>query len=308
MSDWRSLVEEIRSDSRSGATALLRRAAVALELAVEAAEAEGRALRGELRQAARAVASVRPAMGAMCRLASVALAALDKAATDTDAAARVRAALGRFTRRVERDAPWIAARASGLLQEREVVVTISASSLVERTLVAAAAKGRTAVAVCLESRPALEGVPLAARLAAAGLEVTVVSDAAGARVVARAQLVLVGADTLSPSGVIHKMGTLGLALAARHYGVPIHALCGQEKWLPAPLLGALADAGPPGELLPDSAPGLEADNRYFDQTPLELIDGVVGPRHIYPGAAVAALTRRVAIHPALADLLEPTQE
>ena len=62
---------------------------------------------------------------------------------------------------------------------RKSRLTISASSLVERAILAAAGAGRGPRIVCLESRPALEGVALAGRLAAAGLRVTLVTDAAG---------------------------------------------------------------------------------------------------------------------------------
>ena len=290
MSDWRAIVEEIRRDNRSGATALLGRAADALTLAAATASLT------ELADAARSVAAVRPAMGALCRLASVALAAAEDASSARAAGPAVR----RFMRRVEGQAPAIAERAAGLIRPGDVALTISASSLVERALRAATPRR----VICLESRPANEGVALATRLSAAGLDVTLVSDAAGPSAAAQADLVLLGGDTLSPSGLIHKIGTLGLALAARHHGVPVYALCGREKRLPAPLRGALADGGPPEELLADAPPGLAVTNPYFDLTSLDLIKGVVGPTAILPGADAGRRARRVAVHPSLGDLLD----
>jgi translation initiation factor eIF-2B subunit delta len=303
MSDWQVAVVEIRNDNRSGATALLRRAASALELAVDAHPEAGTTGPGELARAARAVATVRPAMGALCRLAGVALAAAE-GAPPAEAAPRSIAAIRRFMRRVEREASAIADRAAGLLGPGDLVVTISASSLVERAVLAAAAEGRAPRVVCLESCPAREGAALAARLAAADLPVTLVSDAAGASAVGRARLVLLGGDTLSPAGLVHKVGTLGLALAARHGGALVYALCGREKWLPAPLRGALGDGGPPEEILSGRPSRLAVANPYFDRTPLELVDGVVDSRSILPAAVAARLARRIRVHPALRDLLD----
>ena len=301
MSDWRVAVELIRGDNRSGASALLRQAADALALAADNLPQAGPGWRAELEGAARAVASVRPAIGALCRLAGAALAAAEGAATRDVASVEVRRAVRGFARRVEHEAPAIAARAARLIRPGDVVVTISASSLVERALLAAASVGHV---VCLESRPACEGAALAGHLAAAGLDVTLVSDAAGPRMVARARLVLLGGDTLAPAGLVHKVGTFGLALAARHCGAEVHALVGREKWLPAPLLGALDDGGPPEELLAGRLAGLAVANPYFDLTPLRLLDGIVGPTTTWTAATVGRRAGRVVVYLTLRDLLE----
>jgi translation initiation factor 2B subunit (eIF-2B alpha/beta/delta family) len=191
------------------------------------------------------------------------------------------------------------------------VLTISASSLVERAILAAA-QGRSLAVVCLESRPAGEGVALAERLAAAGCRITLAVDAAGPRLVAEAGAVLLGCDTLTPAGLVHKVGTLGLALAARRFGVPVYALTGPEKLLPRPVRGALADGGPPDEPFATSPagsstgarPDLTVANPYFDLTPLDLLTGVVLPDVVLDPAEAGRRAAGRKVHPALADLLE----
>jgi translation initiation factor 2B subunit (eIF-2B alpha/beta/delta family) len=301
---WRAVLAEIRHDNRAGATALLGRAADVLALAAGALPLLGPGWRQELTAASRELAAVRPALGAIYRLAGLALGAAERAETPAEARAGLTRTAGRFVGRVARQAPAIADRAAGLLPPEATVVTISASSLVERALLAAARAGRPPRVVCLESRPALEGRALAARLAAAGVSVRLLSDAAGPAMAGRADLVLLGGDTLAPAGLIHKVGTLGLVLAAGQRGVPVYALCGSEKWLPAPLRGALDDGGPAVEIWPDPAPGVTVGNPYFDQTPLALLAGLVGPTRLYGPAEAARLARRVRLHPALRDLLD----
>jgi translation initiation factor 2B subunit (eIF-2B alpha/beta/delta family) len=288
---WQSAVESIRLDNRSGASALLRRAADALRRAAATGRPE------QAIEAARMVARARPAMGALCRLASATLVGIDTG-VGPDA---VREAIDDFMAGVEASGAATVDHMARLIGSTDVVVTLSASSLVERTIMRARRVGRV---ICLESRPACEGVDLAGRLAQAGVPTTLVSDAAGPSVVAHASLVLLGGDTLAPAGLVHKVGTLGLALAARRPGIRVYALCGEEKWLPALLRGALDDGGPPQELVPDPAAGLSVENPYFDLTPLELLDGIVGSDGVVDPSEAGRRAEAITIHEQLRGLLD----
>lgn len=111
------------------------------------------------------------------------------------------------------------------------------------------------VIVC-ESRPLCEGVVMAQRLAAAGLQVTLITDAQAGAFVEEADLVLLGADAVTPAGVVNKVGSKLLALAAKAAGVPVVAVTDSLKVTPGPvaqvalpntvlqvrLVGSIADA------------------------------------------------------------------
>jgi translation initiation factor eIF-2B subunit delta len=288
--DAAAILDEIRRDNRSGATALLRRAGDALRCAAD------------IHETARAVASVRPPFGGLVTLASAALHALDAASDPSDARRRISEAVDVLLARATADADDVVRQAARALPLSHVL-TISASSLVERTILAAVATTPLA-AICLESRPAREGAALAERLAEAGCTVTLAVDAAGPALVAEASAVLLGCDTLAPGGLVHKIGTFGLALAARQFGVPVYALAGPEKLLPALVRGALADGGPPEEIVWARPPALAVSNRYFDLTPLDLLTGVVPPDGILDPAEAGRRAAARPVHPALADLLE----
>ena len=79
-----------------------------------------------------------------------------------------------------------------------------------------------------ETRPLLQGARLTAfELMAAGLDVTLICDGAAASVMARGwvRAVLVGCDRVAANGdVANKIGTSGLAVLARHYGIPFYVL------------------------------------------------------------------------------------
>src|SRR5262249_40735107 len=159
--------------------------------------------------------------------------------------------------------------------------------------------GRAFRVLCLEARPRREGAALAARLAGAGIATELWVDAAAARCVGTASVVFVGADTIAPCGLIHKIGTLGRALAARERGVPVYALAGPEKLLPGPVAGALTQRRPGREVLRGAPGGLAVANYYFDLTPLELLAGAVVGAEVLTPAAVARATAAIGIPPAL---------
>jgi methylthioribose-1-phosphate isomerase len=77
-----------------------------------------------------------------------------------------------------------------------------------------------------ETRPLLQGARLTSwELARAGVPVTVIADNMAASVLAKGevQAVIVGADRIAANGdVANKIGTLGVAIIARAYGVPLY--------------------------------------------------------------------------------------
>lgn len=77
-----------------------------------------------------------------------------------------------------------------------------------------------------ETRPLLQGTRLTAyELAAAGADVTLQCDnmAASAMAEGLVDMVITGADRIAANGdVANKIGTLGLAVMAKHYGIPFY--------------------------------------------------------------------------------------
>lgn len=77
-----------------------------------------------------------------------------------------------------------------------------------------------------ETRPLLQGARLTAwELAAHGVPVTVICDSVAATVMGRREVdaVIVGADRIAANGdVANKIGTLNLAILAKHFGIPFY--------------------------------------------------------------------------------------
>ncbi|MDX2193763.1 MAG: S-methyl-5-thioribose-1-phosphate isomerase [Gemmatimonadales bacterium] len=162
---------------------------------------------------------------------------------------------------------------------------------------AARAAGRTVRVIADETRPLLQGSRLTAwELARAGIDVTVITDGMAASRLARGDVacVLVGADRVAANGdVANKIGTYGVALAARAAGVPFVVA------LPA---STIDPATPNGAAIPieerhaaeiAAAPGARVWNPAFDVTPASLVTAYLTDRgRIAPAdwpAFVAAL-------------------
>ncbi len=126
--------------------------------------------------------------------------------------------------------------------------------------------------IVTESRPLEEGRRLVERLSAWNVPTTYITDAQMGLFVARADGVLVGADSLLADGsAINKVGTALLALAARECGVPFYVCCESFKRRdaddPPPELEEMS----PAELNAPNWPGVTVRNVYFDITPARLM-------------------------------------
>lgn len=137
-----------------------------------------------------------------------------------------------------------------------------------------------------ETRPLMQGSRLTAwELAQAGVPYRVQPDSAAAAAMARGLVdcVLVGADRIAANGdVANKIGTYGLAIAARHHNVPLVVVAPSstiDSTLPT---GAEIDIE---ERAPDelrtyggttiTPPDADVFNPAFDVTPAGLISAVV---------------------------------
>ena len=101
-----------------------------------------------------------------------------------------------------------------------------------------------------------------------------ITDAQAGMFVARADMVVVGADAILADGaLVNKVGTYLIALAARDAGVPLY-VCGESfKCTDLHSGEAILEAKSGSELRPPPVPGIKAHNLYFDLTPAELITG-----------------------------------
>lgn len=150
-----------------------------------------------------------------------------------------------------------------------------------------------------ETRPLLQGGRLTAwELRKLGIPATLVTDSMAALLLrdGKVQRVLVGSDRVAANGdFANKVGTYGLAVQARHHGVPFH---------PVAPCSTVDLACPDGAAIPieerDAAEvrgfgslrwapeGMPAWNPSFDVTPVDLVTSLVLDRGVFTAAELKA--------------------
>lgn len=137
-----------------------------------------------------------------------------------------------------------------------------------------------------ETRPLLQGSRLTAwELGRAGVDVTVIADNTAGALMSRERpdLVMVGADRIAANGdVANKVGTYGLAVLARHHGVPFYVLAptstvdlATPTGSDIPIEHRSADEVRRGFGRPTAPPDSRVWSPAFDVTPAELVAGIV---------------------------------
>jgi translation initiation factor eIF-2B subunit delta len=158
----------------------------------------------------------------------------------------------------------------------DAVLTISWSS----TVVNAIRLRRPADVICMRSDPGGEGARTASALSGWTSAVVLEDEDALERVPAAA--VLVGADAVTPDGLVNKVKTRALAEAARARNVPAYAAVGQAKFVAVPL-------------------PLEAS---LEATPIELFTSVATPAGMLRPQEAAEAARLAPLSERLLPLLD----
>lgn len=172
---------------------------------------------------------------------------------------------------------------------------------------AGVAEGRIARVYAGETRPWNQGARLTVwELLQDGIEAVLIADSAAAHLMSTGavQWVIVGADRITGNGdVANKIGTLALALAARHFGVRFMVVAPSSTVDLATPNGAAIEIEErdPAELLshrgePVVAPGVRAWNPVFDVTPAELVSCLVTERGVIERPDAARLHAAFTTH------------
>lgn len=143
-----------------------------------------------------------------------------------------------------------------------------------------------------ETRPLCQGSRLTAwELQKAGLDVTVICDNMAASMMAKGKidLVIVGTDRVAANGdVANKIGTLGVAVLAKHFGIPFYVACPSSTFDPGTEKGddIVIEQRGADEVCHfgdrRTAPiGISVENPAFDVTPNKLVTGIITEKGIF---------------------------
>jgi methylthioribose-1-phosphate isomerase len=135
----------------------------------------------------------------------------------------------------------------------------------------------------------------------AGIEVVVITDSMAAQVMreGRVQMVITGADRIAANGdTANKIGTYGLAIAARWHGIPFYVAAPYSTFdLSVPCGERIPIEQRDGQEIANgfgraTAPaGVRIYNPAFDVTPAELITAIVTDRGIIQPVSEQAIRK-----------------
>jgi translation initiation factor 2B subunit (eIF-2B alpha/beta/delta family) len=205
-------VERVANDDSHGASWLAREAVEAVAEAIELGE--------DPIEVGRKLVQARPAMGA---IAGALGRLLSSGRTPEQIVEEAHALVDARERAAKAIAVLLAPYIEG------VVMTHSASATVKEALHHTPPER----VVCTVSDPGGEGRELAEELRTEGLTADVVDDTDAEHAVGTVNLLLIGADTVFRDGsLVNKVGTAGLAEAAKKAGVPVVVACEVIKLAP----------------------------------------------------------------------------
>ncbi len=273
----------IADDHTSGASRIAR---VGLEtLALLVVEEKGKPDPNHLAEAARRISDAQPSMAIVHNVAHMFAQLVGEGMEPMAVRNQLQEELETAKERIARTYLKIA-------PEDAVVVTASFSDNVLATLQLANEKGLVARVFVLEARPLLEGRFLVVALQEAGIPASLAPDALGPSLVAQANEVLVGADSVLRDGaVVNKIGSYGLALAAREAGKPFYAACETLKFDARHDAASWPGSRPmnPKEVWENPPERIDVVNRYFELVPASLVTAIVTERGSYAPDLVKTL-------------------
>lgn len=301
--DWRQVVDAVKELAVRGAPAIGVAGAAAVMLAAFELAGEGPTpalFAARLRKAAREVAEARPTAVNLSWGVSRALKTASEALRTGQEPQQAAEALYTLTEALiaedEAANRAIGAHGAALLRELSqekgrplnLLTHCNAGSLATAyfgtalgVVYAAAEEGLVDRVYADETRPVGQGARLTAwELSRAGVPTTLICDNMAASFMASGAVdaVVVGADRIAANGdAANKIGTLGVAVLARHYGIPFYVAAPRSTVDLATACGAEIpiEERDRTEVCVRPPEGVEVRNPAFDVTPSDLITAIV---------------------------------
>lgn len=204
----------------------------------------------------------------------------------------------------------IAQYGAGKISEGDTVFMYSMSSTVWRILRNAKENGKTFRVIVTESRPGNEGLWTVEKMEEYGIPVAMSIDACIGELIPKSDIVFVGADAISSSGIaLCKVGTYPTALVAKRHSVPFYIAADTLKFDATTLIG-LPFVSEPVEHFrsqvfsaEEQHPKWKIEGTMFDETPSDLISGIITEIGILPPQGCATIMQQAKISKMMNEIL-----
>ncbi len=290
------VLEEIRGDNISGASELSRKAASTFVLFASENEAEsGEEYFHALLKLGTELVSAQPHMASIFNLVNSILYSVEELLpthTLNELAEFTKQKAEEFISNSLNSIQLIAQNGERLVEEGSKILTHSASGSILAILKKAKEKGKSFEVIVCESRPMLEGRLLARFLGNAKIPVTLITDAAMGFFAKEADMFLVGADSISETVFVNKIGTFYLCLLSEEYGVPLYVACERSKFISSAWRLSPLASGDPEEILDFELLNVKVKNPYFEEIPLSFCQQVITNEGFFPPSEISRYIRK----------------
>lgn len=296
----KTTVKSIKSLEIQGARNVARKAVEALMAAAKDSKAKSSAaFQRELAMAVKALKGSRPTEPMMRNLLDEALQfSAEKGKngrTVAELKKRVLVHEKKVLGEVEDAAKRLAKYGAKLIPKNALVVTHCHSSSVTRSIIEAKKMKKKFSVVCFETRPRYQGRITAAELAKAGIDITLAVDGAMELFMKKADIVLVGADSVTSRGdLINKIGTSALAHMAKMNDTSFYSCSELYKYSPMTMFGAREkiEQRDPKEVWEKPPKGVKIANPAFEVTPAKYLSGYVTEQGVIPPQSFFTMASR----------------
>ena len=170
------------------------------------------------------------------------------------------------------------------IRSKDVVFTHCHSSTVVNILKKAKAEGKNFKVYNTETRPLFQGRMTARDLVRVGIPVVHFVDSGGRIALKEADIMLIGADSISVEGkVYNKIGSELFAEVADKYDVPVYVCTDSWKFDPQSVFGfeEEIEKRPAKEVWVGAPEGVLIDNRAFEKVNPDLVTGIISELGVY---------------------------
>jgi translation initiation factor eIF-2B subunit delta len=304
---YQNLLQDVKTDHTSGASVVAKKAISCLEaLAKEKSSVGVAELTSEIERVANEILKAQPNMAQLTNLFNTIFVTLDAAPPD-DSLALARKISGeakRFAENAKKAVAKVAELGAQLISADDTILTHSNSSTILAIIKKAHEAGKPFQVIISESRPACEGQERAQELSKMGIRTIYLIDAAISMGVERADIVLLGADSISESSLVNKIGSKAICLLAREALVPCYAASESSKFTPQKLSPKKEPLRDPKEVWASPPPEISVENYYFDEVPLDLFTGVITEDGVLTPEEMGGKIRSQVLHPRLLEMLK----
>jgi ribose 1,5-bisphosphate isomerase len=310
-----TVIDRIHRDVIGGAADIAKEVVTALAAMVADSEAEsGEALLEETKPAIsgilKVMSSFAPPVNAMNRLLNAVEHGIVAGSPMREIRAGIEDYRAEFLGFSENALVRIAEIGAEKVKDGDVVFMYSMSSTVWRILAKAKDEGKHFKVMVTESRPGNEGLWTVKKMDELAIPVAVSIDACLGELVPRADIVFVGADAISSSGVaLCKVGTYPAAVVASRHGVPFYVAADTLKFDATTLIGLPFVSEPLSHFRhqvfasEDQFPTAEIAGTMFDETPPELISGIISEMGILPAHACGTIMQQIILSHTMIEML-----